>query len=118
MALFTNTSDRIVHVDGKMIHPGETREVGPLGSPPQARPVGFDDLHDLSDKAAGTVDLADLLKGSVAKVAAALTSLDEAQLEALAELEYEDGAPRKGVIEAVEAEKLRRAAASLEGGEA
>lgn len=119
MIPYTNTTGRIQTVGGKMIHPGETRDV-PSGSvPAPARPVAFDDLDDLPDALVDISVLATLIKGAVPRIVEALPGMDDAHLAALEEMESEQSAPRKGVLEAIEAEKLKRAAASLtEGGDA
>jgi len=104
----TNTTKRTQYVAGKLIRPGETREVPDWAIPDALIAVNFNDMHDLD--AAPAVDLVGLLKNNVGGIASKLGGVSLDDLDALIELESAGGSPRKGVLEAIAAEKLTRAA--------
>lgn len=103
----SNPSGMMMYVGGHMIPPGETRllpahhvpeHLWPAAAPAEAAPP--DD------------PLADLLKGTVKSIAESLPFLDDDELMEAEGLEALRESPRKGVLEAMAAERLKRASAS------
>lgn len=96
-----------VHVGGKMILPGHCREVDaaavqiPVATAEAAGPEQGDSVLDLLD-------------GSVKDITAALPGLSEADLDQL-EAAEQAGKTRKSLLEALAAERLRRAQAEAGG---
>lgn len=103
--VFNNTNTAL-WVGGQMVPPGETRLLPAHHVPAH--------LHPAAPSAAPAPPPADplteLLAGSVKDVVAALPGLDAEQLMELEGLEGLREAPRKGVLEAVAAALLQRAA--------
>ena len=98
---FTNTKKHTVYVGNKSIKPGETREVEETLAP-----------SFKAEKPAQTEPenpLAELLSGNVPSVLEALEALSDADLVVLQELEDHAENPRKGVLEGLLTETLRRA---------
>jgi len=98
---FTNTKEHTIYVGNKSIKPGETREVEETLSPnfKTQKPA----------PAAPENPLAELLTGNVKSVLDALEDLSDADLVVLQELEDHADNPRKGVLEGLLTETLRRA---------
>lgn len=98
---FTNDKGHTVYVGPVSIRPGETRMVDPsmLNPEPAAPTAPAEEPPN---------PLADLLVGNVTAVQAGLANLTAEQLGELQA--YEEGGvkPRKGVLEAIAAERLRR----------
>lgn len=97
---WTNTTDRIQHLGGKMIRPGATRDVEETllpGFAPAAAAVEPDMDAVL-----------ELLEGSVDTVKEAVPRLENEDLDRLEAAEIA-GKARKGVLEAVANERLERA---------
>lgn len=105
-----NTGDGPVWVGGAMIPAGETRHFDVAELPPDYAQASAAPVVAAPDP------LAELLAGNVASVVAALTGLSDADLAQLWALEAATERPRKGVLEAVAAEDLRRATARVEDG--
>lgn len=111
-----NTGRNVMFVGGKLIPPGEGREVDELLLPPE--------LQDSPVVVAATADpsvaqrVAELLKGNVKTVVAELVALTGEALDLVETIEGGADAPRKGVLAAVKAERLRRASEKLDGGQA
>lgn len=103
--IFTNNTDRIVYIGGRSVFPGSTREVDARDIPGHQAPAPAAPAEPVGDLQAA-IDA--LLELSVADIRAALPRL-EGELEQLLQSEVE-GRNRKGVIQAIEAERLRRAA--------
>lgn len=111
-----NTGRNVMFVGGKLIPPGEGREVDELLLPPE--------LLDSPVAVAAAADpsvaqlVAELLKGNVAAVKAELASLTGEALGLVEIIESGSETPRKGVLEALKAERLRRASEALDGAQA
>jgi len=104
---FTNTSDTPVYAGGKLVKPGETRMVDPNtvdGLSTAAAP-------EAPASSGQTNSLLALLDQSIPKVVEAIRELSDADLEAVRVAE-QDGKTRKGVLEAIEALRIERAAAA------
>jgi hypothetical protein len=105
--IYTNHTDRIVYIGGRSVFPGSTLEVSeqdlphtPLSASSRADPSG----------GGGQEAIAELLARSVTEIRVAIPHLD-VELDALLAAER-DGRARTGVIQAIETERLRRAAAA------
>lgn len=100
----TNDTPNMMYVGGRMIAPGEGREVEVADDapPPVHKPVEDPDAP-----------LRDLLHGTVAGVTAALDGLSLATLARLQVLEAEGEKPRKGVMEALADAQIKLADAAL-----
>ena len=98
---FTNHGETIKHLGPVTVWPGETREVDPRDLPNfKAAPV----------EAVADVDpIAETLKGTIKEINAALTAQSDAELDALESAEMDQPKPRAGVVDAIAAERLRRA---------
>lgn len=94
-----------IFVAGRMIPPGEGRDVPESAFAPEPAKV----IEPVADADA---PLRELLGGSVADVKAKLPDLTQEALDRLSDLEGEGKHPRKGVLEALADEKLKRAAAA------
>lgn len=107
-----NTGRNVMFVGGKMIPPGEGREVDERLLPPE--------LRDPAPATAAPVEpsmaelLQKLLKGNAKSVVAALPDLSADALAMVEQIEGSDGSSRKTVVEAVRAEQLKRAQAALD----
>lgn len=108
-----NKGDSPMYVAGRMIPPGETEHFEESALPPEMRPQGA----PAAETEAPADALAELLKNKVAEVAAALPGLSSADLARLDLLEMGAEKPRKGVLEAIAAEGLRRATDDGDGDE-
>lgn len=95
-----------IYVGTAMILPGETRHFDEQDVPHHLHPVKPE--PEVVDETPGD-PFADLLKGKVADVVAALRDLSDADLERLGEVEQLSENPRKGVLAAVAEEILKRA---------
>ena len=102
----TNDTPNMIYVGGKMIPPGEGREVEELDEAP---PQVDEPAPDLD------ADLRELLKGSVAAVAGALGGIGAETLTRLQALENEAAKPRKGVLEALANAQIALADEKLKG---
>lgn len=106
LVAYTNTGDNNIHIGGKVIAPGETREVDETLVPGygQALEQVVDaDQNSLDDE---TEALLAILAGKVAEVVAALPALSVEQLDALENLETEAEKPRKSILKDIEARRL------------
>lgn len=108
-----NTTGQVMYVGGKMIPPGEGREIDEAQLPAEHRdaPAALVEepvLDGLTD-----ADLLELLEGNVDQVTSALDGLDAEALIRLAALEAERSHPRVTIERAIEAERLKRADAAL-----
>lgn len=102
-----NPTGMPIYVGSNMVPAGETRDFPESLVPPHLRPQP--DSKPAADEAA--LDLiADLQKLSVKEVVSALPGLSADDMARLEELEKADGSPRKGVMNAITEEKLKRAA--------
>jgi len=99
-----NNTANTIYVGGRMIAPGEGREVDVPAAP--VGPV----LEDLPNPDA---PLHELLAGNVAAVAAALEGLGADTLMRLREIEAASEKPRKGVLLALDAAAIAAADADL-----
>lgn len=100
----TNDTDHNMHVGGSVLRPGETQLVEPHLVPP-----GMGQLSTQANDEPPVDHVLDLQKSKSAIVIAELTALSLDDLHALEALEASATAPRKGVLEAITAEHLRRA---------
>ena len=110
---YVNETAHTQFVGGRMIPPGEGRDVPLMYLPATHRP---EPVVVLAPEAP-SLDalLADLLTLSVKNIVLQLPELTHEALDRLAELEAEAAVPRKTLLAAVSAEQLRRAELSLDG---
>lgn len=101
-----NTGKTNLHVAGVVIVPGETKMLPASMVPARFLP---EEEAEPAAPVAQTDQTIEILKGTVAKVADVLPALTSEQLDALETAEAA-GAQRKGVLEAIAADRLRRAA--------
>lgn len=115
-----NTTAETLYVGGKMIPPGEGREIEVSALPGEYQSAEVASTVDAPVDLAALLDadLLELLEGNVERVTAALADLDTEALIRLAALEAERGHPRVTIQRAVEAERLRRASAVIDGQQA
>lgn len=106
-----NSGDSPRYVAGRMIPPGETEHFERHELPPAMRPAA----ETPAPAEAGPSALEALVAGKAADVVAALETLPDDDLAAVDALETA-GKARKTVLEAIQAEWLRRAADAGEGG--
>ncbi len=102
----TNTTNANLHIGGKVIIPGETRMVDERIVPDslKTKEQNAGDAEEPRDPIHG------LLEGTVVEITAALAGLSTEELAQLHDAEVA-GKNRKGVLEAIAADQLRRAAA-------
>jgi len=107
-----NTGKNAVYIGGKLIPPGEGRDIPLAYLPPEYHDVVAAPGADLPP----SLDelLAELLAKGVAKIVPDLPGLKLEALDRMAELEGESATPRKTLQTAIDAERLRRANATLE----
>lgn len=104
---YTNNSDKAMYVAGVLIPPGETRLVDTLQIlTPEALAA-----PNTPAEQSPPASVLDILDGSVKDVADALQGVSDDDLETLDQAE-QNGKTRKGVLEAIAAERLRRAQAN------
>jgi len=99
MKPWTNTGETPVHIGGKLIGPGETRDVEETLIPDYAPAAREPDLSD---------PVLEILDHKVAEIAGILPQLSDEELRQVEQAE-QDGKTRKGVMEAIAEEWLRRA---------
>lgn len=102
---YSNRTARAVHIGSVIVRPGETRMVDPRlvkGHTP-AKPAAAPPPDP-------NIELLTLLASNTAQITAALPDLSDDQLAALDAAEQAAEKPRKGVVEAIAAERLGRAA--------
>lgn len=102
----TNSGTDNLHVGGKMIRPGCTRMIDENQVPAHLRP----DDQPAAEEQAPADPVLELLNGTVPEVVDALPSLSIEDLDRLEAAELADK-NRKGVLEHIAADRLRRAAA-------
>lgn len=100
---YTNTTATAAYVAGVLIPPGETRMVDALQVSGPADPA-----EETPAPAQATDSILDLLDRSVKDITAALPEISDDDLARL-ETAEQDGKTRKGVLEALAAERIRRA---------
>jgi len=107
---YTNTGKANIHLSGKTIQPGETREIDETQIPG----FGVDENHivDAIDMVEPN-PLALVLAGSVKEVTAALDGLSADDLDILEALEGDAEHPRKGVLDAINKQQLALAQADV-----
>lgn len=109
-----NPTGMLIYVGSDMVPAGETRDFPESAVPPHLRPQPAPQAPAADEP---TLDLiADLQKLSVKEIVAALPDLSAEDMARLEELENADGSPRKGVMNALTEEKLKRAAGNDEAG--
>lgn len=108
-----NDTDHVMYVGGKMIPPGEGREIDEAQLPAEHRDVPVPATEEPESDGLTEADLLELLEGNVDQVTAALADLDAEALIHLSALEGERSHPRKTVMAAIEAERLKRAAEAV-----
>lgn len=102
----SNDGPNAIYVGGKMIAPGEGRDIDERDLPPELRDapvVVAEPAPSLDD------DLQALRGESVHAIEAQLAGMTLEALERLGELEGEAKRPRKSLLEAISDERLRRA---------
>jgi len=109
-----NDTKHNMHVAGAVIRPGETRLFPEHDVPEKYLPEAKAAEEEKKPEAD---PIAEIAKGTVAAVLMTLPSLDE---EALGKVEAaeNEGQKRKGVLEGIAGERLRRAATAATGPEA
>lgn len=107
----TNDGPNTIYVGGRMIAPGEGRDIDERDLPPELReaPVVAVDVGPSLDDILG-----DVISQPVKDIAAVLGQLTHEALDRLAELEHEAKHPRKTLLEAIADEKIRRADEALQ----
>ena len=108
-----NDTDHVMYVGGKMIPPGEGREIDEAQLPAEHSDVPVPATEEPESDGLTEADLLELLEGNVDQVTAALADLDAEALIRLAALEAERSHPRVTIERAIEAERLKRADAVL-----
>lgn len=103
----TNTTKANLHLAGKVIAPGDTRHIDITMVPDHLLPK--ERSEEVTEAPADPI--VELLSGTVPEVGKALPDLDDEQLNAV-EANEKVGQQRKGVLEAITAERLRRATPS------
>ena len=109
-----NNTPNTIYVGGRMIAPGEGRDIDERDLPPELREapaVVVDEGPSLDD------ELAALLKESVKEIKDLLPGLTHEGLDRLAELERGHEHPRKTLLEAIADEVIRRADEALQSGD-
>ena len=106
-----NTTTAPIFVGGKMIPPGEGRDIDTALLPPEHQ----DPLAEaLAPAALNLVELVEALRAKpVKEIVAGLAELTQEGLELLTEQEKGAERPRKSLLEALDAEALRRADVAL-----
>jgi len=102
---YTNNTKRPIYIGNKCIQPGGTRPVEETLIPLN-KPQAIDQEPALED--AESILLKDILTGNVQHVLNSITALTDDELNTLKELEDESDAPRKGVLEGILVETLKR----------
>jgi hypothetical protein len=104
---FTNTGKTCVHIDGKSIMPGESRQVDETQVPGYGIDAEYKEQeHEINP-------LAEILLGNVPSVLLALADLTAEQLLELEILETDAAMPRKGVLEGIDKRQLELAQESI-----
>jgi hypothetical protein len=98
----TNHTESNMHVGGSVLRPGETQLVEPHLVPP-----GMGEISTQANDEPPVDPIAELAKGTVAYIIAALPGLTRFDLDELDAYE-QTGKARKGVLEAIAMEKLGR----------
>lgn len=99
---YTNDKPHTVHIGGKMIRPGQTRDVDAslVQSAPPAEPTAPPDPY---------AHIREILGHKVGEISAMLKSLSDEDLAHVERLEGDAKNPRKGVLQAVNELQLERA---------
>lgn len=107
----TNDSAEIIYVGGKMIPPGEGRDIDETLLPPEHRDAPADD-----EKQPPSLDelLAEELKKPVKEMIEGLGGMTQEALERMEVLEGEAKKPRTSLLQAIATEKVARADAALQ----
>lgn len=104
---FTNSGKTCVHIDGKSIMPGESRQVDETQVPGYGTNAKSEEQeHEINP-------LAEILLGNVPSVLLALVDLTAEQLLDLEILETDSAQPRKGVLEGIDKRQLELAQESI-----
>lgn len=107
-----NTTASPLFVGGKLIPPGEGRDIDVALLPPEHQPGPAAPLEQAEPTLA---DLVEALRAQAVKaIAAELPGLTNEALDLLEQAEAGQKSPRKGVHDAIAAERLRRASAQLQ----
>lgn len=104
-----NDTEHNMHVAGSVIRPGETKIFPAHDVPEKFREAAG--VAPVDEKPPVENPIEDLAKGKVVEIVAALPALSDDALDQLEAIEGE-GQKRKGVIEGIAADRLRRAAAA------
>ncbi len=108
-----NNTPNTIYVGGRMIAPGEGRDIDERDLPPEHRDAPVVVVHEgpsLDDELAALLN-----EGTVKELTGLLPSLTIESLDRLAELERAREHPRKTLLEALADEALRRANDALAG---
>lgn len=104
---FENTGDAPIFVGGKMIPAGAGRDIPLALLPPELRQPAATPAEPGEPSLPELVE--NVRKLSVKLITEQLPSLSSESLDMLLELEAAQASPRKGVVDAVAAERIRRA---------
>lgn len=107
-----NTTANPLFVGGKMIPPGEGRDIDASLLPPEHQDAYTDPVEAPGPTL--TEQIAAMLLLSVKEITVELPSLTQEGLDLLAQAEQESKTPRKSMLAALEAERLRRASAAMD----
>lgn len=106
----TNDSAMPIYVHGVMIPPGETRHFNASDVQAQFRPQPTPE-----EQSEPANPLLELLQGKVADITALLGGMSEEEIGDIETLENAAKNPRKSLLEAIGAERLKRAQTTTEG---
>lgn len=108
-----NTGPDVMYVGGKMIQPGEGRDIDtdllPAELQDPSTAPGVDSIPSLLDL------VRELLAKNVKMITAELPGLTQEALDLLLEMEADAATPRTSLLGAIKSEHIKRAAATLEG---
>lgn len=110
-----NTTREIIFVGGKMIHPGEGRDIDLALLPPEHQDARAAPAEPTEPSLAELVG--ELLKGNVKAITAQLHTLKLEALGLALEMEGAAKTPRTSLLAAIQAEQINRSAAALDGGQ-
>jgi hypothetical protein len=113
LVAYTNSNEHPVHIDGKTIMPGESRQVDETQVPGYGANIKTSaDLAEPNHPEEPNT-LAEILLGNVPSILSALSDLTIEQLRELENLETDAAQPRKGVLEAIDKRRLDLAQAEI-----
>lgn len=108
-----NTGKNVIFVGGKLIPPGDGREVDELLLPPELKDAAPPAVESGAPSVAEQV--AELLRGSVKAIKEQLAGLSGEALDLVDTIEGGAETPRVSLLAAVKAERIKRAADRMDG---